>query len=102
VSVAPAPGEVLLDAVEIGCRAVEAPAVAHQRDERDEQDPDRPERPARAGERPDRGADHERDERSAALLQEAALELAAAAGDVGALLGARRRQVGPQRVELAL
>ena len=100
-----APRQLTLDAVQLRIGPVEPPPVPQQRDKREERDPDRPEHPVRPACDPDDRADDERHERAAAVLNQPAPELAAAAGDRGALLGAahgKPRQVLPEGLELAL
>ena len=61
--------ELALDALELGRRAVQPPAVAQQRDRRNDRDPDRPELTAGAVAEPDRAR--------AALCADTALETSA-------------------------
>src|SRR4051794_40785058 len=81
--------ELALDPVELRRRAVQAPAVADERDRCCQADPDRPERALRAGRQPDHGADQERAQQPAGLLQQAPLELAASLRQRGSLPRAR-------------
>src|SRR5438105_7783712 len=78
--------ELALDTVELRRRAVQPPAVAQQRDRRNDRDPDRPELTAGAVAEPDHRADHEQPQRSTHLLKDAALEVAAALGELGPTL----------------
>src|SRR4051812_6826769 len=97
--------ELALDAVQLRRRPIQPPPVAHQRDRRRQGDPDRPERALGAGRQPDRGAQQERAEQPAGLLQEPPLELAPPRRERRPLLLARgreRRQVGAQGAELSV
>src|SRR5438874_6666465 len=84
-------GELALDSLEVGRRSVQMPGAPQERYQREQRDPDRPEHAVRAGGRPDDGADHERDERATALLEEPAPELAAPLGELSLQLRPRRR-----------
>src|SRR5436309_14537227 len=84
-------GELTLDALEVGRRSVQMPGAPQERYQREQRDPHGPEHAVRAGGRPDDAADHERDERATALLEEPAPELAPPPGELGLQLRLCRR-----------